>query len=514
MPKFTGPSAPINRGIILPTDTQIPTFEGGAGFARTPRSELFLQAVSEMAENTFYENAEARRLRLASTIAKVLTEKDGWQWICNLVSWLRNEGNMRSASIMIAAEAVAAKNIGDNFPTSRQLVSSACVRADEPAEFLGYWLQYHGRQIPAAVKRGIADSAARLYTERNALKYDGQSRAIRMGDVIDLTHPTPNDEGQSVLFKQLLDNRHNREGGPHGSLSFLTLDYNLQRLPVESRRVSLSDAVNAGWSWERLAGWLPGGMDAEAWEAVIPTMGYMALLRNLRNFDQVGISSTAQKYVVERLADPEQVAKSRQFPYRFLSAWKAVESLTWGAALETAMQYSIQNIPEFEGRTLVLIDTSGSMQSPVGGERSQAQRWEVAALFGAALAVRNPGRTDVAIYAHGNKKIMAPTSGASVLRFVKDMNSLIGSVGHSTNTWEAIRAQYTGHDRIVVLTDEQSHDRGTNPGAWMHFINLAGYHAATTPPDPRTFAFGGFTDAMFRLLPLMEKGVAGSWPWK
>src|SRR5437870_9235199 len=103
MPKFTGPSSPPNRrSVIQTTATQIPTHEGGQGYARTARSELFLQAVAEMAENTFYESAEERRLRLASTITEVLKERDGWEWVCNLVSWLRNEGNMRSASIMIA----------------------------------------------------------------------------------------------------------------------------------------------------------------------------------------------------------------------------------------------------------------------------------------------------------------------------------------------------------------------------------------------------------------------------
>lgn len=515
MPKFTGPSTPQRRGIIQVTDTQIPTFEGGNGYARTARSELFLQAVSEMAENTFYESAEERRVRLSFTISEVLKEKGGWHWICDLVSWLRNEGNMRSASIMIAAEAVAAKPAADlGGPTSRTLISSAILRADEPAEMLGYWLQYHGRQIPAAVKRGIADSAVRLYTERNALKYDGQSRVIRMADVIDLTHPSPSSEQQSALFRHLLDRRHNREDLNLSALPLFATDFKLQHLDEAERMGYLPEAIAAGWQWERLAGWLPGGMNAHAWESVIPNMGYMALLRNLRNFDQANISNSAKKFVTEKLADPEEVARSRQFPYRFLSAWKAIESLTWGAALETAMQYSIQNVPEFEGKTLVLIDTSGSMQSPVGGERSQAQRWEVAALFGAALAVRNPGRTDVAIYATGAQQIKAPTSGASVLRFVKDMNRLIGTVGHGTNTWSAVNSQFAGHDRIVVLTDEQSHDSGRNPGAWMHFINLAGYRPSTASSDPRTFAFGGFTDAMFRVLPLMEKGVSGRWPWQ
>jgi hypothetical protein len=108
----------------------------------------------------------------------------------------------------------------------------------------------------------------------------------------------------------------------------LLADLELQTLPEAQRRAVLTASVNgggsttplqrAGWSWERLSGWLPGGMDAAAWEAVIPQMGFMALLRNLRNFDEAKISDSARKYVVDKLSDPEEVAKSRQFPFRFL----------------------------------------------------------------------------------------------------------------------------------------------------------------------------------------------------
>lgn len=256
--------------------------------------------------------------------------------------------------------------------------------------------------------------------------------------------------------------------------------------------------------------------DSEQWELLIPQMGYMALLRNLRNFDQAGISEEARAFVAARLQDPEQVAKSRQFPYRFLSAWKAVESVEWGKALERALSLSINNVPEFAGRTLVLIDTSGSMQSSVGGARSQAQRWEVAGLFGAVLAAKAQakGEVDLAIYATSARSIAAPSGSASILRFVENMQGMIGSVGHGTNTWQAIREMYAGHERIVVLTDEQSHDQGVNPGAFMHFINLAGYGPSTAPADGRTFAFGGFSDALFKLLPEMEKGARGIYPWE
>jgi hypothetical protein len=73
----------------------------------------------------------------------------------------------------------------------RQILGSVLLRADEPAEALGYHFAVHGKRLPAAVKRGIADAATKLYTERAAVKYAARGAGVQPGDVIDLTHPRP-----------------------------------------------------------------------------------------------------------------------------------------------------------------------------------------------------------------------------------------------------------------------------------------------------------------------------------
>lgn len=98
-------------------------------------------------------------------------------------------------------------------------------------------------------------------------------------------------------------------------------------------------------TWEAVAGWLQGPMDAAAWEAVIPSMGVMALARNLRNFDEAGVSDEVAETVARKIADPEQVTKSRMLPMRFYSAFNAAPSLRWGHALERALTASMANIP-------------------------------------------------------------------------------------------------------------------------------------------------------------------------
>jgi len=60
-----------------------------------------------------------------------------------------------------------------------------------------------------------------------------------------------------------------------------------------------------------------------------------------RNFDEAGVPDHVAEQVAARLADPAQVAASRQLPMRFLSAYRAAPSLRWAAALERAPAASL-----------------------------------------------------------------------------------------------------------------------------------------------------------------------------
>ena len=174
----------------------------GATLLRDAESELFLLAATNMVgEDTFYERAPVRDARFVALVHHVTGTNP--EFVAGLAPYLRTTLLMRSAAVVMAAEYVAA---GGSH--GRAVVDGVLQRADEPAELLGYWLTTHGRNVPMAVKRGVADAARRLYTERAALRYDGLSRQVRMADVIELTHPHPGDERQSALFRWLLDRRH------------------------------------------------------------------------------------------------------------------------------------------------------------------------------------------------------------------------------------------------------------------------------------------------------------------
>lgn len=505
MSKFS--SRPARANVLAPVRTtgqRSHTYEGFPGYERDGKSELFLLAVSNMVgESTFYEAKGERDDRFKALVHQCAQEDAAWT--AAFIPYLRDTMQMRSASTVAAAHYVHA-----GAPNGRKVVDAALKRADEPAEILAFYAQEYGRAFPQPLKRGVADAVKRLYNERAALKYDGTSRAWRMGDVIDIVHPKPAADWQSDLYRWLLDVRHHPgEGEIAGSLEAIRAHVALQNIPVEKRRGALDPdtLARAGMTWEALSGWLQGPMDAQAWEAVIPSMGYMALLRNLRNFEQAKVSDLVLGQVAAKLSDPEQVARSRQFPLRFLSAFKSIETERFSWPLQQALEHSVTNIPALKGRTLVLIDVSGSMRDPLSA-RSDLQRWEAAALFGIALSKRCADATTIAY----QSQAWAIRTDQSTLRTVEQLRQMVGG---GTQTMQTLQAAYAGHDRVVILTDEQAHYGPTlELPCPVYTFNLGGYRVAHMQSGEKgSYTFGGLTDAGFRMLALLEEQRSVGWPF-
>jgi hypothetical protein len=282
----------------------------------------------------------------------------------------------------------------------------------------------------------------------------------------------------------------------------------------------------SGATWEYLSGWLSDGkgMDREAWEAVIPQMGYMALLRNLRNFDEAGVSNEVAARIAVMLEDREQVAKSRQFPFRFLSAYEAAPSDRWKLTLGTALGYATQNLPELNGSTLIMVDTSASMNARLSSNSARTYV-EVAALFGIALTYRNVGRVGLYMFADRAAK-HSVTVGGSVLNEMRKFTARIGEVGHGTQIEvSTMQAFGTGYDRVIIISDMQSFGgRYSYAGSLsqripahvpIYAFDLSGYEAGVIPTGGAArFQLGGLSDATFRMIPQVEAGLTGNWPWE
>ncbi|QHA03968.1 TROVE domain-containing protein [Streptomyces broussonetiae] len=525
MARFNTPAAKAQpKSAVTSTGRVLRTYEGGRGQERDPRSELFLLAVSHFLGDTFYEKAEDRDDRFTRLVRDLAVSDP--DWTAGLLGWLRGEGAMRTASIVGAAEYVHARLTAGATagPSNRQVVACVLQRPDEPGELLAYWTATYGRAIPKPVKRGVADAVRRLYHAKSLLKYDTAAKGYRFGDILNLVHaaPDPDKPWQGELFRYALDRRHNPATAvPPAAPAMLTAHRELMALPVRDRRAVVTSPggaerlAAAGITWEALAGWLQGPMDKAAWEAVIPSMGAMALVRNLRNFDEAGVSDEVAAQVAAKISDPSQVARSRQFPFRYLAAHRHAPSLRWSYPLERALGHSLANVPALPGRTLVLVDRSGSMFWAQVSERSQLTRADAAAVFGTALALR---AADADLVEFGTtSRAVRFGKGESVLKVLDRFGSLGG-----TDTTDAVRRHYEKHDRVLIITDEQyAANRHGDPTAQIpadvpvYTWNLEGYRAGHGPSGTgNRHTFGGLSDAAFRMVPLLEAARDARWPWQ
>lgn len=525
-----------------PNVTRTVTHEGAPAWSVGCFDELKLTAASTfLGEDTFYETAEARRDRLRVLVYQCVQRNDSRTGV--IIMDLRIDHKIRHAALLCAIEYQRSGGRG-----ARQIIDAVCQRPDEPAELLAIWQSLYGsedrrnlRKLPWAIRRGLADAATRLYTEKAWLKY-GQNRkaAISMADVIELTHPKPTAPWQSELFRYILDDAHGPDAWkdyaervkPNAfsadttrlvsapALPLISQSYTLGQVPEADRRAALrtwgaDGLADAGYTWERLAGWLPGGLDSDAWEAIIPNMGVMALLRNLRNFDAAGISEHTQRMVEAKITSLDDVQASRIFPYHVLSAYRMAPSDRWKHPLATTLDLASGNVPRWD-RTLFLVDVSGSMTATLS-KRSKVRRCDVGAVM-ALSALKVSTSSDLVLFATESMRIeMIP--GASVLGATRETLAANGlevglrtaqALGWGTFGHSAIGSWFdpARHERVVIFTDDQQADSADLSAhvPQIIYFNLAGY-APQSDWRKRRIHVGGFSDAAFNLAAEISEGL-------
>jgi hypothetical protein len=303
-------------------------------------------------------------------------------------------------------------------------------RADELSEFVAiYWAG--GRQpLSAQVKKGLA-SAFGKFDEYALAKYD-RAGAVRLRDVLFLSHARPVDAAQAALWKRLAEN---------------------ELATPDTWEVALSAAGRA-----------EGENKREVWERLLSDrkLGALALLRNLRNLHTAGVS---EELVLSALAG---LKTDRVLPFRFLAA--ARRAPQWEQQLEAAMFKSLEGRnSKLSGHTVLLVDVSGSMESTISG-RSEMRRTDAA--YGLAILLREIAEK-VTIFSFSEAAKRVPSRRGMALRDALDKSqSHSGTyLGASLNQIEADARE--GCDRVIVITDEQSHDKVPAPRGKGYVINVA-----------------------------------------
>ena len=399
------------------------THEGAPARAVTAEQALRRTVLSCMLwEGEFYEDGVQIAGRVHELVPKVDAAK-----VAALAVEARGKMKLRHAPLLLVREMA-------RHATHRALVGETleCViqRADELSEFVAiYWAG--GRQpLSAQVKKGLA-AAFGKFDEYALAKYD-RTGTVRLRDVLFLSHARPVDEAQAALWKRLAEN---------------------ELATPDTWEVALSAAGRGDGQEKR-----------EVWERLLAErkLGALALLRNLRNLHAAGVS---EELVLSALA---ALKTERVLPFRFLAA--ARNAPQWEEALETAMFRALETrTGKLAGHTVVLVDVSGSMESPLSA-RSEMRRTDAA--YGLAILLREIAEK-VTIFTFSDRAQRVASRRGMALR-----DALEKSQPHSGTYLGAALKQVEGevregYDRLVVITDEQSHDSVPAPKGVGYVINVA-----------------------------------------
>lgn len=495
------------------------TYEGGKAVQRTPQQELFVLCASFLNEDNFYETASDTRKRLEELAVKVCDDTD---WCLNLITWLRGDGGLRTASQLTAIALVHARLAKGLNGHNRQLISASIRRPDEgPALLNAYKITYN--TLPKPVKRGVADALANL-TENGWLKWNGKTEkgSVSLTDAIRLTHPTPKDEHQDKLF-DLIVNKHTDEEREQllTSLPVIAARERFNKLTADGKLVALTGdnatelIRSARLTHETIFSQL-GALNPEdaskIWLHLIPDMGYQALLMNLRRIiTACGEDSDPVRLAVERISRPEDAGYA-PLPISFLSAYRNVPDIAH-PYLAKASRYSLRHVPELTGRTLIMVDRSGSMDWPLS-QRSTLTRYDAASMFACALGLKNRNSVVVPFEDHAYEPILL--EGDDPLAMLDRFGQPVGGTHVGSSTRQAYES-YGPFDRVIVITDEQTSwgDTVQVKDAVPHDIplyvwNLAGYHGALSLGDRNRVNLGGLSDTAFTLLSF---DAVNKWPW-
>jgi hypothetical protein len=481
----------------------VTNYEGAPAFKLTPELELYAAVVTAGLSDSFYEKSNDRLERIVE-----LMKKNDPEFVAKLAVYARNKMYMRSVPVVLAVE-LAKQNSGNSIVS--KAVKGVVQRADEITELLAYYQLANARagakklnRLSKQVQKGLADAFNR-FDEYQFSKYNRDAE-VTLRDALFLVHPKAKSDVQQTVFNKIAAKE---------LATAYTWETELSAVGQQKFADEKAKAAAFRAKWEEL---IDSGK-----------IGYMALLRNLRNIIEAEVAWDKMKKVCMLLADENAVAKSKQLPFRFLSAYREVKVLKSDYtslvlnALEDAVTASAKNISGFSQNTRVLIacDVSGSMQKPISA-KSKVLLFDIGLMLGMLMQSKCT-RVVSGMFGNTWKVINMPNRG--VLANVDEYYKREGEVGYATNGYLVIDdliSRQAVMDKIMLFTDCQLSDsrfggnslqsswtkyKAIAPHAKLYLFDLAGYGNTPVSVERNDVTLiAGWSDKVFDVLHASENG--------
>lgn len=501
----------------------VTNYMGGKSYKLDVATELYTAVVTTMLDDSYYEKAGERLKR----IRKLIVENDP-AFVAKLAIYARQKMYLRTIPQVLLVE-LAKVHSGDSLVSVT--LPKVVRRADEITELLAYYSVANTRsgnkvlnKLSKQLQKGLA-TAFNQFDEYQFAKYNRQT-TVTLKDALFLVHPKPKDKEQQTLFDKIVNDN-------------LAIPYTWE--------TQLSQLGQQNFDSEELK----TEAKAKLWEELVLSgkIGYMALLRNLRNIILQG-TDIALNQALTIIADKNRVAKSKQLPFRFLSAYvelekqrkqvdvfvddkrKKLEKAIEG--LEQAVVHSIDNLPDMGGKTLILSDNSGSMFGDAGGNSlvsamSKRTSADIANLFSVLYWTRSPGTT---IGLFGDRLIMPDVKhNRTVFDNFDTASKEAKSCGGATEygifvMMKKLIEEKVKMDRIIIFSDcqvgtgcnwfgegfagsdfnklFQQYKKEVNPDVITYSVDLRGY--GNTLFSNGVMTISGWSNKIFDMMYALENG--------
>ena len=394
-------------------------------------------------EKQFYLDGKSHVELVKDLVTKVAPEK-----VSALAEEARTKFKLRHVPLLLARE------LARNGKLQAQALTNIIQRPDEMSEFLSIYWQEGKTAVSNQVKKGLA-ACFNKFNEYQLAKWNKNSAVIKLRDVMFISHPKPQNAEQEALFKRIA-----------------------------------ADTLETPDTWETQ---LSSGADkCDTFTRLMneKKLGALAFLRNLRNMRDSGVSdSLIRSYA-------QTVDVSKVLPFRYIAAARIVPQ--YEDMLEQMMFRSLATHQKIPGKTVLVIDVSGSMFGTPISAKSDLDRFDAAAAL--AMLCREVCE-QVEIYSFSYDAVrVAPRRGFALREAISSSQPHGGTVlGRSLDTVN----KNGSYDRCIVFTDEQSYDRPGAPRGKGYVVNVASYengvnHQAWTE-------ISGFSEAVIEYIQALEQ---------
>lgn len=416
-------------------------------------------------EKEFYEDGK----EIANNITEAANNCDVEE-VANLAFEARNLHGLRHVPLLLLLNVIKRGGKG-----TKHLIAKTIRRADDMTELLAlYWAHGNERSKKPKGQGHLADRQLRdglkiafeKFDEYSISKYDKKDGAVRMRDVMFMSHPKPKNEEQAQFYKRIAQD---------------------QMKTPDTWEVRLSGGVNKKEAWTTL---LRNTLDKN-YKDRDGQLGYMAVLRNLRNMVDVDVDRGLIRDAILLRRGAQLV-----FPHRYVAAARACPQLE--ASIDVALLASIENLPKLSGTTCVLVDVSGSMDLRLSA-KSGLTRLDAACALAALV-----NADDARVFSFSNQVVEVPAR-----KGMAGIDCINKSQEHSgTKLTSAINfINSIKHSRLIVISDEQNTEYGMKTPdpvcKYAYMINVAS--------NKNGIGYGkwthvdGFSEAVLRFIPLFEQ---------